>query len=356
VLAPSKALLIIAVLISAWTAGCRTRSDSRTTAVSVADAQRGGSIALLGTGASFPAPLYETWFRDYNRRHPGVQINYQPLGSGAGIKQFQQGLLNFAASDAAMTDHEIAAVKGGVVMLPMTAGSVVLAYNLPGGPPDLRLSRAAYTGIFLGRITRWNDAAIARANPGVNLPDLPIVVITKSDASGTTFVFTLHLSAISTEWKNGPGAGTAVNFPAGVAARGTLGVTALLERTPGAIGYIEYGYAHQTGLATAMLENRSGNFVKADLATGRSALTHVTLPSNLRAWVPDPPGADSYPIVSYTWILCYKKYNDAQLAAALKAVLRYCLTDGQADSAALGYIPLPPEVVKRVMQALDGIS
>ncbi|MGO9062465.1 MAG: phosphate ABC transporter substrate-binding protein PstS [Candidatus Binataceae bacterium] len=324
--------------------------------VVLADEAADGSISLLGTGASFPAPLYELWFRQYNQLHPEVQVNYQALGSGAGIKQFQQGLVNFAASDAAMTDQEIAAVKDGVVMLPMTAGIVVLAYNLPGVPVDLKLSRAAYTGIFLGKITRWNDNAIARANPGVKLPDLKVVVITKSDASGTTFVFTNHLSAISAEWKNAVGTGKTVNFPVGVAARGTLGVTALIKRTPGAIGYVEYGYAKQSGVAMAMLENRAGNFVKPELATGRTALASVSLPPNLRAWMPDPPGADSYPIVTYTWLLCYKKYKDPKIAAALKSLLRYCLTGGQAYSAELGYIPLPPEVVKLVTQALDRIS
>jgi phosphate transport system substrate-binding protein len=349
------AFFVVAVLIYAGFFD-PIRSGCGASAVDVAQAQEGGSISLFGIGGSFPAPLYEAWFRKYNRLHPEVQVNYQMMGSGAAVKEFQQGLVNFAASDAAMSDAEIAAVKAGVVMLPMTAGSVVLAYNLPGGPRDLRLSRTAYTGIFLGRITRWNDAAIASSNPGVQLPALPIVVISKSDASGTTFVFTSHLSAISTQWRDGPGTGKAVNFPVGVAARGTLGVTALLERTPGAIGYVEYGYARQTGLATAMLENRSGNFVKADLDSERSALVQVGLPDNLRAWLSDPAGADSYPIVTYTWILCYKKYDNPRIAAALKAVLGYCLVQGQADSAALGYIPLPPIVVKQAMQALRGIS
>jgi phosphate transport system substrate-binding protein len=319
-------------------------------------AEEPATTSLLGTGASFPAPLYEFWFRNYNQLHPEVQINYQALGSGAGIKQFQQGLVNFAASDAAMTDQEIAAVKRGVVMLPMTAGMVVLAYNLPDAPSGLKLSRQAYSGIFLGKITHWDDPAIARANPGVKLPHAGIVVITKSDASGTTFVFTNHLSAISAEWKAGPGTGKTVNFPVGIAARGTLGVTALIKRTPGAIGYVEYGYAAQSGAQMATLENRSGNFVKPDLAGGRSALANISLPPNLRIWLPDPSGADSYPIATYTWILCYKRYQDTKIAAALKSLLHYCLTQGQTSSAELGYIPLPPAVVKLVIQALDQIG
>jgi phosphate transport system substrate-binding protein len=326
----------------------------RATAFAYSDS--GPAVALLGTGASFPAPLYEKWFSEYNRIHPGVQINYQALGSGAGIKQFQQGLVNFAASDAAMTDAQIATVKDGVVMLPLTAGSVVLAYNLPGGPGELRLSRQAYTRIFLGTITHWDDPAILNANPGKQLPHIAIVVITKSDASGTTFVFTSHLSAISEAWRNGPGAGTAVNFPVGIAAKGTLGVTALIGRTPGAIGYVEYAYAKQTGLPVAVLENKSGKFVGANLAAGAAALASIRLPPNLRAWLPDPPGDGAYPIVTYTWILCRRHYADPNVAAALKAVIRYCLGDGQSYAADLGYIPLPAEVIKAVTKALDRIS
>src|SRR5258708_19148973 len=178
------------------------------------------AITLQGTGATFPAPLYQKWFTEYNKAHPDVQINYQALGSGAGIKQFQQHLVDFGASDAAMTDAEIAAVPEGVVLLPMTAGAIVLAYNLPDGPSELKLSREAYVGIFLGKIAQWNDPAIAKANPGVTLPATKIQPVVRSDGSGTTFVFTSHLSAISDAWKSGPGAGKSVNFPSAVAAHG----------------------------------------------------------------------------------------------------------------------------------------
>ena len=313
------------------------------------------NITLQGTGATFPAPLYQKWFSEYNKLHPEVQINYQALGSGAGVKQFQQGLVNFGASDAAMTDDEIKKVKDGVVLLPMTAGSIVLSYNLPG-VADLKLSREAYAGIFLGKIKQWNDPAIAKANPGVTLPAIPITVVTRSDGSGTTFVFTTHLSAISPEWKAGPGAGKSVNFPAGVAGKGNPGVTALLKQTPGAIGYVEYGYAKQTGMPMAELENHNGKFVKADLESGKNALATVQLPADLRAWIPDPAGDTAYPIVTYTWLLCYKKYDDPKIAQAIKAVLQYGLTDGQKDSVELGYIPLPPNVVTVVSKALDQIS
>ncbi len=318
-------------------------------------AQAADNITLQGTGATFPAPLYQKWFAEYNKLHPEVQINYQALGSGAGVKQFQQGLVNFGASDAAMTDDEMKKVKDGVVLLPMTAGSIVLSYNLPD-VKELNLSRDAYVGIFLGKIKQWDDPIIAKANPGAKLPSTPITVVTRSDGSGTTFVFTTHLSAISPEWKAGPGAGKSVNFPAGVAGKGNPGVTALIKQTPGAIGYVEYGYAKQTGMPMAELENHNGKFVKADLQSGKDALATVQLPPDLRAWIPDPAGDDAYPIVTYTWLLCYKKYQDPKVAQTIKSVVQYGLTDGQKDSVELGYIPLPPNVVTVVSKALDQIS
>jgi len=314
------------------------------------------AVTLQGTGATFPAPLYQKWFAEYNKEHPNVQINYQALGSGAGIKQFQQHLVDFGASDAAMTDQEMAPVKDGVVLLPMTAGAIVLAYNLPNVATGLRLSREAYVGIFLGKITSWNDPAITKVNPGVNLPDTKITVVSRSDGSGTTFVFTSHLSAISDEWKNGPGPGKSVNFPVGVAGKGNPGVSALIKQTPGAIGYVEYGYAVQAKMPLATLENKSGKYVKADLSTGKDALASVQLPENLRAWVTDPAGPDSYAIVTYTWLLCYKKYQNAKTADTLKSVIKYGLTQGQSFSADLGYIPLPGNVIDADMKALDQIT
>jgi phosphate transport system substrate-binding protein len=317
---------------------------------------RAADVTLQGTGATFPAPLYQRWFTEYNKLHPEVQINYQALGSGAGIKQFQEGLVNFGASDAAMTDEEIAAVKDGVVLLPMTAGSIVLAYNLPGAPAELKLSRDAYVGIFLGKITSWNDPKIAATNPGVTLPDTKITPITRSDGSGTTFVFTQHLSAISDGWKKGPGTGKSVNFPVGVGGKGNPGVTALIKQTPGAIGYVEYGYAKQTQMPMALLQNKSGAFVKADGESEKAALASVELPADLRAWITDPAAPTAYPIVTYTWLLCYKKYADTKVRDALKGVIQYGLTEGQKFSAELGYIALPPNVVTAVSKAVEQIS
>jgi len=288
--------------------------------------------------------------------HPDVEINYQPIGSGAGIKQFQQQLVDFGASDAAMTDEQMAAVKQGVVLIPMTAGGIVLSYNLPDLTAPLRLSREAYVNIFLGKITNWNDTAITRTNPGAKLPDEKITVVTRSDGSGTTFVFTSHLSAVSDAWKNGPGHGTSVNFPVGVAGKGNPGVTALVKQTPGAIGYVEYGYAKQTGMPMAVLENKAGKFVSATPATEKNALASVTLPANLRGWVTDPSGDDSYPIVTYTWMLFYRKYADPKVAQTLKAVVEYGLDQGQSFASDLGYIPLPESVIRKDKEALAQIS
>ena len=232
----------------------------------------------------------------------------------------------------------------------------MLTYNLPDAPSEVKLSRDAYTGIFLGKITQWNDPVIAKANPGAKLPDTKITVVSRSDGSGTTYVFTSHLSAISDAWKSGPGAGKTVNFPVGVAGKGNPGVAALIKQTPGAIGYVEYGYAQQTGMPMAVLENKSGKYIKPDLETGKNALASVQLPENLRAWITDPAGADAYPIVTYTWLLCYKKYADPKIADTLKSVIKFGLSTGQTFSVQLGYIPLPPNVVSAVTKALDQIS
>lgn len=316
-----------------------------------------GSTSLQGAGATFPAPLYQRWFSEYNKQHPNVQVNYQALGSGAGIKQFTEQLVNFGASDAAMTDEQIEKVEDGVVLIPATAGSIVLAYNLPEVSDHLKLTREAYAGIFLGKVTRWNDPAIASANPGVTLPDLPIQVAYRAEGSGTTFVFTQHLSAISEEWKSGPGAGLTVVWPCkGVGCKGNQGIAAQIQQTPGAIGYLEHGFATQNKMAHAELQNKNGKFVASSTASGQAALGSAALPENLRAWIPDPEGDESYPIVTYSWILCYKKYDDPLTAATLKDVLRFGLKQGQQFSEELGYIPLPPAVAEKVLEAVDRIK
>lgn len=319
----------------------------------------GSTVKLQGSGASFPAPLYGRWFKEYSSDTPGLRVDYQAKGSGGGIKDFIEHTVDFAASDAAMNDEEIAQVDGGVVMLPMTAGSVVLAYNLPNIEKPIKLSRDAYAKIFLGQMLKWNDPAIAKMNPGVNLPDLPITIVVRADSSGTTFVFTNHLSAISKDFESGPGTGKSVNWPQSnkfIAAPKNDGVTATIKQTPGAIGYIEYGFAEQAKLPVAELENKSGNMIAPTLKNAAAALAAVKMPEDMRAWLPDPAGDQAYPIVSYTWLLAYPKYEDAEKAKALKDLVQWCLTKGQDASAEMGYVALPPNVVEAVQAKLESIQ
>jgi phosphate transport system substrate-binding protein len=311
---------------------------------------------LQGAGATFPAPLYLRWIAEYTKANPDVQINYQAIGSGAGIKQFTQNLVSFGASDAAMTDKEIAAVKQGVVLIPATAGSIVLAYNLPG-VENLKLSREAYVGIFLGKITKWSDPAIAKTNEGVKLPNIGITACERSDGSGTNFVFTKHLSAISPEFNDAVGSGTSVTWPTGVAGKGNDGVTALIKQTPGAIGYVEYGYAQHNKLPFAALQNKAGEFVTATTASGEATLATTQFPSELlRAWPSDPDGKDAYPISTFTWLLIYKKYDNAPIGDAVKKFVTFGLTDGQKFAEDLGYIPLPKEILDKDLEALKTVE
>jgi phosphate transport system substrate-binding protein len=315
-------------------------------------------MRLVGSGASFPFPIYSAWFKDFSRKTPGVTVDYQAKGSGAGIQDLINKTVDFAASDAAMTPEQIAQVKDGVVLLPMTAGEIVLAYNLPGAPKDLKLPRDVYPDIFLGKITNWNDPRIAAANPDIKLPDLPITVVRRSDASGTNFVFTKHLSAINPAFKEKVGSGTTVSWPSSdkfVAAPKNDGVTATVKQTPGAIGYIEYGYAKLTKANSALLQNAAGDYVAAGDASGAAALANARLPANLIAWVEDPAGSGSYPIVSFTWMLFYEK-QDPQKAEYLRQLVNYGLSQGQKIADSMGYIPLPESVVEKVKAASEKIQ
>jgi phosphate transport system substrate-binding protein len=315
----------------------------------------GASASLTGAGASFPAPLYQRWFAEYNKQNPNVQVTYQSVGSGAGVEQFTQQTVDFGASDVAMTDEEIGAIDKGVVLLPMTAGSIVLAYNLPD-VEGLKLSRQVYADILLGKITKWNDPAIASINPDLQLPDTDITVVYRSDGSGTTGVFTQHLSTINPEWKEKVGEGKTVEWPVGIGAKGNEGVTAQILQTEGSIGYVEYGYAKQQEIPAASLENKAGTYVAPSSESAAQSLSAVTLPENLRAFITDPEGEESYPIVSYTWILAYQNYDDADKLNAFKEVINWSLTEGQSYAEELGYIPLPENVVDKVETALDTIQ
>mgnify|MGYP001766661999 FL=1 len=313
---------------------------------------------MVGSGASFPFPLYSAWFKDFSKKTSGVTIDYQAKGSGAGIQDFINKTVDFAASDAAMKDDEIAKVESGVVLLPMTGGEIVLAYNLPGSPKGLKLPRDVYPDIFSGAITKWNDPRIQAANPDIKLPDMPITVVRRSDSSGTTFVFTKHLSAVGPSFKEKIGSGTTVQWPTSdkfVAAPKNDGVTATIKQTPGAIGYIEYGYAKLTKAETALLQNKAGNFIAGGDETGVAALAAAKLGPDLRGWVEDPDGADAYPIVTFTWMLFYKDQDDKK-AAVLRDFVKYAATEGQKISTSMGYIPLPESVVEKVLAASQQIQ
>ena len=338
--------------IGAILSSCGQKTES----TSGGSAGSGEFVKIQGAGASFPAPLYSSWFKKYTQANEGVQVDYQSVGSGSGVKMFMEGTVDFGASDAAMKPEEIEQVPEGVQLLPMTAGSIVLAYNLEG-LNALKLSRSAYTGIFLGNITKWNDPAIAASNPGASLPDQNINVVVRSDSSGTTFVFTKHLSAISDKFAESPGTNKKPNWPVGIQSKGNEGVTQTIATTPGSIGYIEFGYAVKSKLNMVALENRAGNFIAPSVESAQAALAAIEMPDDLIAWAPDPEGVDAYPIITYTWLLCYKKYSDADKAAKVKAVVEFCLDDEQQRAAQpLGYIPLPAPVVTQVRAALQNIG
>lgn len=351
----TASISILALAFSLSACGQNSSENNKTSSSDKLDL--GGSVELTGAGASFPSPLYQTWFAELNKKYPNLKVNYQSVGSGAGVEQFTKGTVDFGASDVAMKDEEIQEIPAdkGVILLPVTAGSIVLAYNLPD-VPQLKLPRTVYTDILLGKIKSWDDPAIAKANPGAKLPKEAIKVIYRADGSGTTGVFTKHLSAISPEWKTKVGDGKSVKWPVGIGAKGNEGVTAQILQTPASIGYIEYSYAKQSNLKFASLENKAKQFVSPSEESASKTLASVTLPENLRVFISDPEGADSYPIVTYTWILAYKKYTDANKAKAVEATIEYALTDGQKLAAELGYVPLPVNVIAKVAAAADKIS
>ena len=349
---------VLLASLAACGGGTTTTSDSKTGSGTDGGVSLGGNVALTGAGASFPAPLYQNWFIELNKVVPELQVNYQSVGSGAGVEQFTAETVDFGASDTGMKDEEIAKVTRGVILLPMTAGSIVLAYNLPG-VDGLQLSRDTYTAIARGKITKWNDPKIAADNPGVTLPDKPITFVHRSDGSGTTSVFTKHLSKISPDFDKEVGSGKSVEWPKTgtfVGAKGNEGVTAQIQQTEGSMGYIEYGYAKQNNLAFAALQNKAGKFVVPSDESAGAALASAELPPDLRVSIPDPEGDGSYPVVTYTWILAYKTYTDAAKAKAMEVMVEYGLNEGQAIASTLGYVPLPKSVREKVAAAADAIS
>jgi phosphate transport system substrate-binding protein len=322
-----------------------------------------GAILLTGAGATFPSVLYNRWFSVYQHDHPKIVVKYAAVGSGEGVRRFigkniaEEERVDFGASDAAMSDAEIARADNNALMVPVTAGCVVLAYNLPGFPGELKLSRRAYSGIFLGEIKQWNDPLIAQSNPGVKLPNLTIATAVRLDGSGTTFAFTKNLDAISEKWRNQFGPATLVDWPGNaMRSRGNEGVAGLIGKSEGAIGYVGYEFARKLGLNTAALENKDGKFIKASDDSCRAALAAAEVPGNLRVFVPDPKGADSYPIATFSWILLRKNYPNAETANALRELFQWCLQDGQRYSPELGYVRVPASVAEKAAAALNTIK
>ena len=303
------------------------------------------TISLQGAGATFPYPLYSKWMAEYQKINPTVQINYQSIGSGGGIKQILERTVDFGATDAAMTPQERAKATATLHHIPMTLGAVVVTYNVPGLSSGLKLSQEVLTDIFMGKITTWNDAKLTAINAGVKLPASPITVAYRSDGSGTTAVFTEYLAKISPEWKSSVGAGKSVKFPIGLGGKGNEGVTGVVKSTPGAIGYVELAYAKQNQMAMASIRNQAGKFVEPSLDGVTQAAVGQKLPEDLCLSLVDNPGAKTYPIAAFSYILVYQEQQDATKGKALADFLWWAIHDGQKLGTALDYAPLPKDMI-----------
>ncbi|MFP5277806.1 MAG: phosphate ABC transporter substrate-binding protein PstS [Acidobacteriota bacterium] len=301
---------------------------------------------LTGAGSTFDYPIFSKWFSEYSAAHPGVQINYQSIGSGGGIQQFCSGLVDFGASDMPLSDAMIAKCKVKLVHIPIVLGAVAPMFNVPG-VQNLRFSGATLANIYLGKITNWNDAQIAKDNPGVKLPNQKITVVHRSDGSGTSFIWTDFLSKVSPEWKNGPGSGTSINWPVGVGGKGSEGVSGLVRQLPGAIGYVELIYALQNHITIGAVQNAAGNWVMASIAsTTAAAASSKNMPADLRVSITNAPGAQAYPISSFSWVIAPVQDPNSANGKVLRDLLSWMIKSGQNESSALDYAPLPENVQK----------
>lgn len=310
--------------------------------------------SLNGAGATFPYPIYSKWFDEYHKVKPELQINYQSIGSGGGIRQITEKTVDFGATDGPMTNAQLFKVDGKLIHVPTVLGAVVPAYNLKG-VEELKLTGPVLADIYLGKITRWTDPAIAQLNPGAALPDAPIAVVRRSDGSGTTYAFVDYLCKVSKEFEKRVGRGTAVNWPVGLGGKGNEGVSGLVKQTPGAIGYVELIYAKQNDIAYASVRNKAGKFVKATVESVTAAAAGVPMPKDFRVSIADAAGASAYPISTFTWLLVYEK-NPGGKGAVIKDFLRWMLKEGQEMAPALGYAPLPPSVNAMVAKAVERIQ
>jgi phosphate transport system substrate-binding protein len=317
----------------------------------------GDTVTLNGAGATFPYPMYSKWFSEYNKLHPDIQFNYQSIGSGGGIRQVLAGTVDFGATDGPMTDEQLAQAKAKVLHIPTVLGADVPAYNIPGVTEELKFTPELLANIFLGKITSWNDAALAKANPGVNLPNQPIIVIHRSDGSGTTYIFTDYLSKVSTDWKNQVGKGTSVKWPVGLGGKGNEGVAGMIRQMQGSIGYIELIYAVNNKIAYGSVKNAGGEFVKASLASVTAAAASVkNMPADFRVSITNAPGKDAYPIASFTWLLIPTPSKNASKGKMIADFLNWMVEDGQKMTADLSYAPLPDSVVTKVKETIKQVK
>jgi len=312
---------------------------------------------LNGAGATFPNPMYSKWFSEYHKLHSDVQMNYQPIGSGGGIHQVIVGTVDFGASDMPMTDDQLKEAKFKVLNIPTVLGAVVPAYNIPGVAGEVKFTPEALAGIFLGTITKWNDKAITGSNPGVNFPDQEIIVVHRSDGSGTSFIWTDYLSKISGDWKSQVGSGTSVKWPKGLGGKGNEGVAGSVRQLKGAIGYVELIYAVQNNIAFGSIKNSSGNFLKASLeGVTAAAASSPKMPADFRVSITNAPGKDAYPISSFTWLLIPAESKDPAKGKILADFLNWMVTDGQKMTSALSYAPLPDNVAQKVKEAIKEVK
>src|ERR1700719_397710 len=316
-----------------------------------------GQTTLNGAGATFPNPMYSKWFSESPKVHSDVQVNYQPIGSGGGIRQVTAGTVDFGASDMPMTDKQLQEAKAKILNIPTVLGAVVPAYNVPAVSSELKFTPEALSGIFLGKITTWNDPVIAKANPGVNLPNQTIIVIHRSDGSGTTYIFTDYLSKVSSDWQNGPGKGTSVKWPVGLGGKGNEGVAGMIRQMQGGIGYIELIYAVQNKIDYGSVKNSSGAFVKASLESVTAAAASAkSMPADFRVSITNAPGKDAYPISSFTWLLIPEKSKEAGEGKILADFLTWMVDDGQKMTADLTYAPLPGNVAEKVKEEIKQVQ